>query len=68
MALGRGTVLTIFLNFIIFFKKINLHQKEGAIVLEGFLLFGLIGSFIYNKFLHKMKKPHIFLIIFTLFG
>lgn len=68
IALGRGTILVFFTNFIIFYKKMNFHQKQGAFVLEGFIFFGLIGSFLFNTFLYKKNNLKLHLILFSLGG
>lgn len=68
IAFGRGNLLVIGSNFSILFKKLHFKQFDGTIVLEFFLLSGLIGSVFYNTYLSKKGEHKKYLLIYTIFG
>ena len=58
----------VFGNFNIYFTELNFSQLESSFVLEMFILFGLIGSALYNWKLSDNQHPKTTLIIFTICG
>jgi len=53
MASGRGNLLLIISIMSILLKQLGMEEKEGAFVNEVFILLGILGSWIYNKYIWK---------------